>query len=122
MKLSFYYMNSLLRPDYPAVFSVGYMTDPEDESTFVEVQRFGEVGTMTPVEVSFNNIPAGLDSARIAFKYIGTVCPGHNYIYHLYIDEVMVVDAYCAAVATLPYTEDFDSYHQHLRPEWLSEW
>ena len=109
LKLSFTYRNEGVS-DYNGTLSVGYMSDPADSSTFVEVQSFAQTTTMTPVEVTFNSLPAAAAAARIAFKYTGGTGNG----YYLSIDNVTVTNAQCPGIATLPYTEDFDSYTEGI--------
>ena len=105
LKLSFYYRNEN-NSSSDGNLIVGYMTDPSDASTFVELQVLDKVSTMTLAEVTFEGVPAGVKSAHIAFKrstaYIG---------YYLSIDEVTVEENPCAPVivdAQHPYTDNFD--------------
>ncbi len=105
LKLSFAYRNEGVTENN-GTLSVGYLTDPADASTFVEVQSFARTTTLTPVEVSFSEIPAGVTVSNIAFKYNG----GTSANYYLSIDEVMVtrVETGCAGL-TIPYNEDFEA-------------
>ena len=66
--------------------SVGYITDPSDESTFVSLQDMEKVSTLTSVYVFLNTIPAEVTSANIAFKYSG----GTSDNYNISIDDVIV--------------------------------
>ena len=102
LKLSFYYRNE---SSNDGNLIVGYMTDPSDASTFVELRGLDKVTTMTLAEVTFGGVPAGVESAHIAFKS-STAYIGH----YLSIDDVTVEYIPCPGIATLPFTEDFDSY------------
>ena len=66
---------------------VGYMTDPTNPATYVDVYTCPKNTTKTEVEVRFDTIsaPAG-NSYRIAFKYVG----GTSDNYYLGIDNVSV--------------------------------
>ena len=85
LKLGFVYRNEGTSASN-GWLSVGYMTDPSDENSFVEVQTFEKTTTLTPVEMVFDMLPAAADSARIAFKYSG----GTANNYYLSIDNVSV--------------------------------
>ncbi len=90
--------------------SVGYLTNPSDASTFVELRNLEQITTLTQVEMLFDDIPSNVTSASLAFKYTG----GTDNNYYLSIDEVMVTEApveECPAISQLPYTEDFNSYN-----------
>ena len=107
LKLSFYYRNE--DDNSTNKLSVGYMTDPTDASTFVEVQDFERVTTMTHAEIIFGNVPESLASARIVIK-----CPSGYIDQYFSIDEVMVEEFTnpCDPVlvnASNPYTDDFES-------------
>ena len=105
LMLSFTYRNEGVS-EQNGTLSVGYLTDPTDASTFVEIRSFEQTNTLTPVEVSFSEIPAGVTASNIAFKYTG----GTSNNYYLSIDEVMVISVApeCAGI-TIPYDEDFES-------------
>ena len=105
LKLSFTYRNADVT-EASGTLSVGYLTDPTDSNSFVLVQSLAKTETMTDVEVLFNTLPAAAASARIAFRYTG----GTANNYYLRIDDVSVVDVQCPGIATLPYTENFDSF------------
>lgn len=66
--------------------SVGYMTDPSDGSTFVEVYSCPQTTTKTQVIQAFNTIPTTVTNANIAFKYTG----GTANNYYASIDNVTV--------------------------------
>ena len=69
---------------YNGTLSMGYMTDPTDASTFVEMRSCAQTTTKTLEEVT---IPAGMiDTVRLAFRYTG----GSNDNYYLSIDNVVL--------------------------------
>ena len=79
--LSFWYRNEGTGT-YNGTLSVGYMTNPDNENTFVTVQTFPQVTTMTNEEVNFTN----LNGKRIAFRYTG----GSSSNYYLGIDDINI--------------------------------
>ena len=109
LKLSFYYRNENLNSSQGKL-SVGYMTDPTDASTYVEVQEMDKVATMTPAEVTFRNVPQNLGPVYIVFR-----SPKSYIDSYFSIDEVMVeenIDNPCEPVvvdAEHPYTDGFES-------------
>lgn len=62
---------------------VGYMTNADDESTFVALEEIARTTTFTKAQVSFNAIPAEVENYRIAFKYGGA-----SSNYYLGIDDI----------------------------------
>ena len=64
--------------------SVGYMTDPTDASTFVEISSYARTTTKTTTDAFFNSVPADVPSAYIAFRYTT------NGTWYLGIDNVTV--------------------------------
>ena len=69
---------------YNGTLSMGYMTDPTDASTFVEMRSCAQTTTKTLEEVT---IPAGMiDTVRLAFRYTG----GSSDNYYLSIDNVVL--------------------------------
>lgn len=66
--------------------SVGYMTDPTDASTFVELYACPQTTTLTEVVQMLNTIPSSVTSANIAFKYTG----GSYSNYYASLDNVVV--------------------------------
>ena len=67
LKVTLTYRNGGTAASYGAL-SVGYMTDYNDPSTFVQVQEFTKTTTKTEVTVSFSNVPASANDAHIVFK------------------------------------------------------
>ncbi|MBO6026332.1 MAG: fibronectin type III domain-containing protein, partial [Bacteroidales bacterium] len=59
---------------------IGYLTDPDDYSTFVTVESFNSSSSYSTKTVEFDGVPA--TATRIAIKYL-------NY-YRCYVDEVEV--------------------------------
>ena len=85
--LSFWYRNEG-NSAYNGTLSVGYMTNPDNENSFVLVQTFPQITTMTNEEVNFTN----LNGKRIAFRYTG----GSSSNYYLGIDDINVSQiSYC---------------------------
>ena len=66
--------------------SVGYMTDPYDANTYVEVYSCPQTTTKTQVIQAFNTIPTTANGAYIAFRYSG----GSANNYYASIDNVTV--------------------------------
>ena len=79
--LSFWYRNEGTTAAN-GTLSVGYMSNASDENSFVLVQTFPQVTTMTNEEVIFTN----LSGKRIAFRYTG----GTSNNYYLGIDDINV--------------------------------
>lgn len=79
--LSFWYRNEGTGT-YNGTLSVGYMNNAADENSFVLVQTFPQVTTLTNEEVNFTN----LNGKRIAFRYTG----GTSNNYYLGIDDINV--------------------------------
>lgn len=76
---------------------VGYMTNVEDESTFVALDEVARTTTKTNALVALNNIPAEVESYRIAFKYGGA-----SSTYYLGIDDLSFeLLPSCVAVSNL---------------------
>ncbi len=85
LQLSFTYRNEGVSTSN-GTLSYGYMTNPSDASTFVEVQSLSQTTTKTIVEHNFNNDGVSGTGKYIAFKYTG----GTNSNYYLSIDDVTV--------------------------------
>ena len=85
MKLRFTYRNEGTTSSN-GTLSVGYMTDPDDVTTFNEVATFAQIATLTTDSVFFNTVPAAVTTANIVFKYTG----GTFNNYYLSIDDVVV--------------------------------
>ena len=69
---------------YNGTLSMGYMTDPTDASTYVEMRSCAQTTTKTLEEVT---IPAGMiDTVRLAFRYTG----GSSDNYYAAIDNVVL--------------------------------
>ena len=78
--------------------SVGYMTDPADANSFVEVDTFPQTTTLTTDTVEFATVPATANNARIVFKYTG----GQYNNYYLSLDNINVTLAGSGPVQTDP--------------------
>ena len=78
--------------------SVGYMTDPADANSFVEVDTFPQTTTLTTDTVEFATVPATANNARIVFKYTG----GQYNNYYLSLDNINVTLAGSGPVITDP--------------------
>ncbi len=63
--------------------AVGYLTDPEDGSSFVTLQNIARTTSWTAQSVIFTDVPAG---ARMAFCYSGATASS----YYSFIDEVRI--------------------------------
>ena len=85
LQMSFTYRNEGATTSN-GILSIGYMTNSNDPSTFVEVESMPQITTKTRVDHMFNgdNIPAG--DYFIAFKYTG----GTSNNYYLAIDDIEV--------------------------------
>jgi len=93
MQLSFTYRNEGATAANGSLY-VGYMSDLEDESSFVAVKTCDKTTTLTPVIVNFSNTGITNTNYYIAFKYEG----GTANNYYLGIDDVtMDVIPYCSA-------------------------
>jgi len=95
--------------------SIGYMTDPLDASTFVELYACPQITTITEVTQVMSSIPNDVTDAKIAFKYAG----GTSNNYYASIDNVVVeviptcpkptdltVEGTTSSSATLAWTEN----------------
>lgn len=82
VKVTFTYRNEGVSA-YNGTLSIGVMSDPQDPSTFVEVESFEQTTTKTQVDVDFH----GLNAAHIAFKYTG----GSSNNYYMAIDDINVI-------------------------------
>ena len=85
MQISFTYRNESTGSSNGTLY-LGYMTDPSDASTFVSVYTCPQTTTKTNVEFNFNNVPAEVTTAYIAFRYSG----GTSNNYYASIDNVFV--------------------------------
>ena len=85
MQITFTYRNEGTTASN-GTLSVGYMTDPSDASTYVEVYSCPQTTTKTQVIQAFNSIPTTINGANIAFRYSG----GSANNYYASIDNVTV--------------------------------
>lgn len=84
LTLSFYYFNY----SWGGALSVGYMTDPEDASTFVLVQDLANITSYAAAATEINLSGADAGARYIAFKYVGS----ESYHYSI-LDDVVVEKA-----------------------------
>ncbi|MBR4546988.1 MAG: choice-of-anchor J domain-containing protein, partial [Paludibacteraceae bacterium] len=86
---------------YAGILAVGYITDPTDASTFVELAQYTRLTKIwQEEEIILSNIPAAVAStARLAFRYGG----GPNNNYFLGIDDITIyqLDLTCPGLTTL---------------------
>lgn len=82
LQLSFVYRNEGTGTSN-GTLHVGYLTNPADASTYVDLGSFAQTTVKSQHEVSFVGAPAG---SRMAFKYQG----GSSNNYYLSIDSVVV--------------------------------
>lgn len=68
------------------VLSIGYMTDPNDASTFNVINEYAKVNSFTEIIQSFSDVPAANSNCRLAFRYGG----GTGNMYFLAIDDINV--------------------------------
>ena len=66
--------------------SLGYMTNPEDVTTFTELHTYPQITTLTEVSEVLSNIPYEAASGFLVFKYTG----GSSNNYYLSIDNILV--------------------------------
>lgn len=85
LRLHFKYVNQNLS-SANGILSVGYMTDPTDENTFVELQSFPRTLSLTEAQQLFMDVPASAASAYITFKYVG----GTENDHFLSLDDIVV--------------------------------
>lgn len=85
LQVTFKYRNESTG-SYNGTLSVGYMTDPLDASTFVELYACPQITTITEVTQVMSSIPNDVTDAKIAFKYAG----GTSNNYYASIDNVVV--------------------------------
>lgn len=85
LQITFTYRNEGISSSN-GILSVGYMTDPSDASTYVELYSCPQTTTKTQVVQTFNSIPATITDAHIAFRYSG----GSSNNYYASIDNVVV--------------------------------
>lgn len=85
LQISFTYRNESTTASN-GTLSVGYMTDPSDGGTFVELYACPKISSLTPVIQLYNEVPASVTNAFIAFKYTG----GTANNYYVSIDNVEV--------------------------------
>ena len=85
LQITFTYRNEGISSSN-GILSVGYMTDPSDASTYVELYSCPQTTTKTQVVQTFNSIPATITDAHIAFRYSG----GSSNNYYVSIDNVVV--------------------------------
>jgi hypothetical protein len=88
LQIHFTYRNEGLTASN-GILSLGYLTDPDDTATFVEIAAYPRTIEKTEVIEILNSIPASIPSARLAFKYTG----GTNSFYYLAIDNILVEQA-----------------------------
>jgi hypothetical protein len=83
------------------ILAVGYITDPTDASTFVELAQYTRLTKIwQEEEIILSNIPAAVaTTARLAFRYGG----GPNNNYFLGIDDITIyqLDLTCPGLTTL---------------------
>ena len=84
-QLQFTYRNAGTS-NYDGTLYVGYMTDPDDASTFVQTLACPKTVTLTPMAAYFIGAPHG---SYMAFKYIGSTIQNA----YLSIDNVLVEEA-----------------------------
>ena len=83
--------------DYNGTIALGYMTDPTDENTFVAVETYPQITTVTNAVCDFVYATAMPANARIAFRYQG----GTSSNYYASIDNVVVTVPTCHSIRNL---------------------
>lgn len=76
-------------------FLVGYMSDPADDNTFVEVARFRNsvYEQYVPCEVIFSGVPDNNGANRyIAFRYGDVAGTSQSYLYYYWLDNVQITE------------------------------
>lgn len=81
VRVNFFYRNESENTSN-GTLSIGYMTNPNDASTFTEVESYNIMTTFQEKHADF----VDLNGARIAFKYMGN----NNNNYYLAIDDISV--------------------------------
>ena len=100
--LTFTYRNESLG-EADGILHVGYMTNPDDATTFTRVYSCPRRNTLTEEKVLFHNAPAG---SYIAFKYEGHLTSN----YFLSIDNVQVEMAPACCKPNHPFVSDVDAH------------
>ena len=110
MTMSFYYSNY----SWGGTLSVGYMTDPTDASTFVELSALPAIYSYgeDPTELNLNAAAVGAN--YIAFKYVGTESYHYSYIDNIVVEKTLscqkptevVASNMMATTADLAWTEN----------------
>ena len=86
LQMTFKYRNESTGT-YNGTLHVGYMTNINDPSSFVDLKTCAQITSLTEVTVSFANVPASTGNPyHIAFKYQG----GSSNNYYLSIEDVVV--------------------------------
>ena len=85
LQIQFTYRNEGLTPNN-GILSLGYLTNPADASSFVEIATYPRTSVKTEVTEFLDSIPASITGAHLAFKYTG----GSGSDYYLGIDNITV--------------------------------
>ena len=96
LKITFTYRNGGTNTNFGAL-SVGYMTDYNDPTTFVQVEAFTKTTTKTEKTVSFANVPASANNGYIVFKLAASATGTSN---GASIDNVSVNYISCTETVT----------------------
>ena len=102
LQLTFTYRNESVG-ETDGILHVGYMTDPNDATTFTRVYSCPRRNTLTEEKVLFHDAPAG---SYIAFKYEGYFTSN----YYLSIDNVQVERAPACCKPNHPFASDVDAH------------
>lgn len=100
--LTFTYRNESVG-EADGILHVGYMTNPDDATTFTRVYSCPRRNTLTEEKVLFHDAPAG---SYIAFKYEGYLTSN----YFVSIDSVQVEMAPVCCKPNHPFTSDVDAH------------
>lgn len=100
--LTFTYRNESVG-EADGILHVGYMTDPDDATTFTRVYSCPRRNTLTEEKVLFHDAPAG---SYIAFKYEGYLTSN----YFVSIDNVQVEMAPACCKPNHPFVSDVDAH------------
>ena len=102
LQLTFTYRNESVG-ETDGILHVGYMTNPNDATTFTRVYSCPRRNTLTEEKVLFHDAPAG---SYIAFKYEGYFTSN----YYLSIDNVQVEMAPACCKPNHPFASDVDAH------------
>ena len=102
LQLTFTYRNESVG-ETDGILHVGYMTNPNDATTFTRVYSCPRRNTLTEEKVLFHDAPAG---SYIAFKYEGYFTSN----YYLSIDNVQVEMAPACCKPNHPFVSDVDAH------------